>query len=269
MMSKLTSLKEAMQSLENDAVVALGGNTLNRAPMAAVYEMARQGKKHLHLVKTAGAMDVDLLCLAGCVQSVDAGFVSLESRFGLCRNWRRLVEEGTVQHNEHACYTVISALRAAACGLPFMPVRGLTETSLFEAEERFAKVRDPFGGSDLMVVKAIVPDVAILHVHKADEKGNAFILGSPYDDIILSRAAGRVIITAEDIVPESFLRRAENKAQIPHFLVDHVVHAPGGAAPCAVAGYYRADEDEVRSYLALPDKDSLFIWLHDRRRAYA
>ena len=93
--------------------------------MAAVREMIRQGKRGLRLVKTAGGMDVDLLCRAGCVSTVDAGFISYESEFGLAQFYRKAVQQGEVIAHEHACYTVISALRAASYGIPFMPVRGL------------------------------------------------------------------------------------------------------------------------------------------------
>ncbi|MHC1787153.1 MAG: CoA transferase subunit A [Christensenellales bacterium] len=265
MSSKLRGLKEAIAGIPDGALLALGGNTLNRAPMAAVYELARQGKRGLRLVKTAGGMDVDLLCLAGCVKSVDAGFVSLESFFGLCPNYRRQVEQGQVQANEHACYTVISALRAAASGLPFMPVRGLQESDLTRAGERFAKVRDPFNGGELWAVRAISPDVALLHVHLADHQGNGWIQGPCYDDLLMMKAAKRVILTAEKVIDPA-LSHPDSKAQIPHFLVDAVVEAPHGASPSSCQDVHPVDEEEIASYLRLTDQAALMAWLDDRRR---
>ena len=91
---KLCSLEEALASVGDGALTGLGGNTLNRAPMAAVREMIRQGKRKLHLVKTAGGMDIDLLCQAGCVSTVDAGFISYESEFGLAQFYRKAVQQG-------------------------------------------------------------------------------------------------------------------------------------------------------------------------------
>ena len=179
-MGKLMDLAQAVGGVPDGALLGLGGNTLNRAPMAAVMELARQGKRGLRLVKTAGGMDVDLLCLAGCVASVDAGFISYETAYSLCQNYRRAAQSGEVVAHEHACYTVISALRAASYGIPFMPVRGLKESDLVAANDYFAAVNDPFTGETLNAVRAIRPDVCILHAQLADEHGNARVEGPLY-----------------------------------------------------------------------------------------
>lgn len=265
MSAKVKELHQALEAVWDGSLLALGGNTLNRAPMAAVYALAQQGKKRLRLVKTAGAMDVDLLCFAGCVESVDAGFISYESQFSLCPHYRSSVEHGFVKANEHACYTVISALRAAAYGLPFLPVKGLLESDLIAANHYFAKVSDPFSGEELTAVQAIRPDWAILHVQYADELGNARIEGPVYDDILMSRAAKKVLLTAEEIVPISFFERSDRKADIPHFLVESVSLAPHGAAPCSCFGCYPVDEREVASFLEMSDSEMLPVWLNGRR----
>lgn len=260
-MKKLCSLTEAIQSIPDGSCVGLGGNTLNRAPMAAVFEMARQHKKHLRVVKTAGAMDVDALCLGGCADVVDAGFISYESQYGLAQRYRKCVQSGKVKANEHACYTVISALRAASYGIPFMPVRGLKETDLRAANDYFADVTDPFTGEKLAAVQAIQPDVAIVHVQIADASGNAYIEGPKYEDVLFSRAAKRVIVTAERIVGDGYFSGGEAKADIPHFLVSHVVHAPRGAAPCACYGHYEPDGAFIHAFLKLEDAEALQAFL--------
>ncbi len=264
-MGRLTTLSEAIGSIGDGALVGLGGNTLNRAPMAAVFEMIRQGRRGLRLVKTAGGMDVDALCMAGCVASVDAGFISLETEYGLAQRYRRAVQRGEVKANEHACYTVISALRAASYGIPFMPVRGLQVSDLRSVNAYFADVTDPFTGERLAAVRAIRPDVAVLHAQLADRRGNARFLGPAYDDVLLSRASGRVIVTAERIVGDDYFACQEEKADVPHFLVSHVVHAPRGAWPAACSGHYEPDGDAIRAYLALPDGDALRARLEGRR----
>lgn len=266
MIGKVKELKEAVEAIQDSVLLALGGNTLNRAPMAAVYALARQGRRKLRLVKTAGAMDVDLLCFAGCVESVDAGFISYESQFSLCQHYRSSVEQGLVKANEHACYTIISALRAAAYGLPFLPVKGLIESDLITSNPYFARVKDPFTGAELTAVKALRPDWAILHVQYADELGNARIEGPVYDDLLMSRAAKRVMITAEEIVPTSYFKRSERKADIPHFLVESVSLAPRGAAPCSCYGCYPVDDREAASFLELSDSYLLPDWLDRHRR---
>ncbi|MBP5160081.1 MAG: CoA transferase subunit A, partial [Lachnospiraceae bacterium] len=139
-MDKLVSLRDAVSLIKDGDVVAIGGNVLHRAPMAACMEIASQKKRNLKLVKTAGAMDVDLLCLAGCAESVDAGFVSYESEYSLAQNYRAAVQKGVVKGNEHACYTVISALRAGAAGVPFMTVKGLMYGDLIEVNHYFMRI---------------------------------------------------------------------------------------------------------------------------------
>ncbi len=260
-MNKLLSLHEAIAAIPDGATVGLGGNTLNRAPMAAVFEIVRQNKRSLALVKTAGAMDIDVLCLAGCVKSVDAGFISYESEYSLAQHYRLSVQKGLVKANEHACYTIISALRAASYGIPFMPVRGLIASDLIDVNSYFRRITDPFSGDPVTLVSAIRPDVAILHVHKADAAGNALILGPKYEDILFSRAAKKVILTAEEVVDEAYFRGSETKADIPGFLVSGVVHMPRGAAPCACHGAYGLDHENIKQFLSIKSANELPAYL--------
>lgn len=260
-MSKLMSLTQAVELIQDNDIVGIGGNALHRAPMALVSEIARQNKKNLHLVKTAGAMDVDLLCLAECVSSVDAGFISYETEYSLAGHYRKAVQSGAVKGNEHACYTVISALRAASMGIGFMPVRGLQISDLIDVNDYFTRISDPFSGEMITVVKAIAPDVAILHVQEADVNGNARITGPKFEDVLFSRAAKKVILSAETIVPESKFVFSKEKADIPHFLVSAVVHAPKGAAPCSCPSKYDIDRKLLEEFKAIKDKNGLVEYL--------
>lgn len=265
-MNKLTTLEQAVSLIGDGACVSLGGNTLNRAPMAAVFEMVRQKKRGLRVVKTAGAMDVDALCLAGCAASVDAGFISYESQYGLAQRYRRSVQSGLVRANEHACYTVISALRAASYGIPFMPVRGLKVSDLRKVNDYFADVTDPFTGETLAAVRAIRPDFAVVHAQIADSQGNAFFEGPKYEDVLLSRASQKVIVTAERIVGDGYFSGGGCKADIPHFLTATVVHVPRGAAPGACFGYYEPDDAFIRAFLELKDAEALDRFLSEGGR---
>jgi len=249
-MSKLMTLQEAVCLVDDGATVALGGNVLHRAPMGAAAELLRRGRKGLHLVKTAGAMDVDLLCAADALAAVTFGYIAYEPPYGLCQFFRRAVQEGRVQARENACYTVIMGLRAAVYGLPFLPVRGLDGSDLIAARG-FKKVANPYGEGEFVAVPAIRPDVAIVHVQEADEQGNGRIWGPKYEDALMARAARRVILTAERIVPtERFVAQPEC-TDVPGFLVDAVVHLPGGAAPCSCAGLYEIDDEMVRAFQAV------------------
>lgn len=248
-MSKCMDLSSAVALVRDGDTVAFGGNALFRSPMGAVKELIRQGRKELHLVKTAIAYEADLLCAAGCVSAVTAGFVGYEGEFGLCRWYRKGVESGAVRANENACYSVITAWRAAIFGVPFLPIRGMLASDLLDAVG-FQKVTCPYTGEELVAVKAIAPDVAFLHVQKADEEGNACISGPVYEDAIIARAAKKLVLTAEEIVPGSFFTQDPHRADIPSVAVTAVVHLPGGASPCAVSGCYGLDREELRSFLA-------------------
>ena len=266
-MDKLIDLQTAISAIPDNALIGLGGNALNRAPIAAVFEIVRQKKTCLEIVKTAGAMDIDILCLAGCVKSVSAGFVSYETEFSLAQHYRRSVQKGLVKANEHACYTVISALRAAAYGVPFMPVYGLMASDLIDANPYFRRITDPFSGDPVTIVSAISPDYAIVHVHKADKLGNAVIFGPKYEDVLLSRASKNVILTTEEVVGTDYFQSSEYKADIPDFLVSGVVHVPGGAAPCACHGLYEADASGIQSFLNIKDESGLPAYLAQIKEA--
>ncbi len=260
--NKLTSLQEAVALVGDGNVLAFGGNTLNRAPMAFARELARRGVKNLRFIKTAAAHDIDLLCAAGCVATVDAGFISYETQYGLANHYRRAVEQGVVKANEHACYTVMCALRAAISGAPFMPVRGLVVSDLLRENPAFSVVEDPFGTGPVAVVRAMRPDVAVIHVHKCDSRGNAIIEGPRYEDELLVRAAKTVIVTTEAVVADSSSEISAKTVQIPGFLVHSVVHLPGGAKPAACYQQYDPDEKVLQAFSQAKTPEALEAYLN-------
>lgn len=261
-MKRIISLKNAVSTLIRDGdTIGFGGNVLHRAPMAFVREIARQQKRNLKIVKTAGAHDIDLLCGANCVESVDAGFVSYETKYGLATHYRKAVESGQVTGNEHACYTVICALRAATMNVPFMPVHGLNAGDLLVENDYFVVVEDPFSGNPVTLVKAIVPDVAVIHVQECDASGNARIIGPKFEDVLLSRAAKKVIITTEQIVSESKMKFANETVDIPGFLVSAVIHTPHGASPTSCYKKYDIDDNVLTSFVKGKTKEELLTYL--------
>lgn len=261
MQDKRTTLAEAIAAIADGQTVALGGNTLHRGPSAAVHELVRQGRRGLELVKTAGAYDVDLLCGTGVASSVSAGFVGFETGYGLAPAYRRGVESGAVEAREHACYTVIAGLRAAIQGVPFMPVAGMVGSDLLDARG-FRTVVDPYGGGEVVAAQAIVPDVAVIHVQEADGQGNARIVGTRFEDVLMAQAARHVIVTAERIVDGVRFEATPEVVAIPGFMVAAVVEAPRGAWPCSCAGEYPQDDDFLAEYVRAsqsPERFSSFV----------
>lgn len=257
MHSKLASLESVIGSIPDGATIALSGNTLHRAPCAAVHELIRQGKRNLEVVKTAGSYDVDVLAGAGCLASAVVGFVGFENVFGLAPRYRKAVEEGQVRVKEHACYTVIAGLRAAIQGVPFMPVAGMFGSDLLSVQD-FRTVRDPYSEQEVVAVKAIRPDVAIIHLQEADAEGNGRIYGSRFEDVLMAEAARRVILTCERLVPSEDLARQPELTAIPGFLVEAVIVAPRGAWPLSCAGDYDYDYDYLKAYVEAAREDGTY-----------
>ncbi|SET24818.1 glutaconate CoA-transferase subunit A [Natronincola peptidivorans] len=267
---KLVSIEDAVQLIKDQDTIALGGNVLHRSPHAFVREMARQGRKNIKAVKTAGAHDIDLLCAFDVIQEVSAGFISYETEYGLAQHFRKAVEGGRVEAKEHACYTVIAGLRASVYGVPFMPVRGMVGSDLISARG-FKTVEDPYTGETVVAVERIRPDWAILHVQQADIEGNAKIIGPKYEDVLMSRAAKNVIITAERIVNSETLEKLPELTDVPGFLVKAVVHVPGGGKPGTCAGMYDLDKASLDKFKQLKTEEELRDYLDsfkskDRKR---
>jgi glutaconate CoA-transferase, subunit A len=260
-MDKRITLTEAAARVSDGATIAVGGNLLHRGPFAFVRELARQGRRELEIVKTAGAYDVDLLAAAGCLRAASCGFVGFENEFGMAPSYRRAVESGAVEAREHACYTVIQGLRASAFGLPFMPAAGFTGSDL-PAARGFKRVADPYTGEELLAIPRLRPDVAVIHVPEADAVGNGRVYGTQFEDALMARAAATVILTAERIVETAELARQPELTLIPSVFVNAVVHAPGGAWPGSCYPLYDYDPAAVSAYLAAAsDPDRLRDYL--------
>jgi glutaconate CoA-transferase subunit A len=264
MRDKRMTLTEAIAPIPDGALVALGGNTLHRGPGAAVHELVRQGKRGLEAVKTAGSYDVDLLCAAGCVTAVSAGFVGYETPFGMAPAYRRAVESGAVAAKEHACATVIAGLRAAIQGVPFMPVAGLQGSDL-PAVRGFRSMEDPYSGDEVFVIPRMAPGVALIHVQEADASGNARIVGTRFEDVLMAQAARRVILTAERIVDGSAFAATPELVAIPGFLVNAVVEVPGGAWPFSCTPLYEYDAEYLAAWVAAArDAETAAAFIEER-----
>jgi glutaconate CoA-transferase, subunit A len=259
----LTGLKVAAALVKNGDVLTTGGATFHRAPMEFLREVIRQGRKNLVLVDREPAIDFDLLIGAGCVAKVRAGLLAFEL-LGFAPNFRKKSESGEIVTKEGACQPIIAGFRAAAMGIPSLTVRGMLGSDLLEISEILGsqqQVVDPFTGEKLIAVRAIEPDVAVIHAHAADEYGNVRIEGPLYEDVIKAKAAKTVIVTAEEIIANEDFRRRPDATRIPHFLVDAVVHAPNGAYPCSCFNRYDADYEHIREYIAAVNNDRFAAYL--------
>jgi glutaconate CoA-transferase subunit A len=236
--------------------LAIGGFGTNRIPTAVVHEILRQRKQRLSFAGHTATHDFQLLCagnLTGRGQTlarVDIAYVvGLEAR-GLSPHARRVVESGTIVCTEWTNYALAVRLQAAAMGVPFIPTRTMLGTDTLERSA--AKVIPcPFSGMPLVALPALYPDVAAIHVHEADIFGNARLRGTSVADLELARAAKRLIITCERLVPHESFRLDPQQTAIPFFCVDAVCEVPYGSYPGNMPGEYFSDEDHLRKWLEL------------------
>jgi glutaconate CoA-transferase subunit A len=148
-----------------------------------------------------------------------------------------------LEWEEYSHFGMISRLQAGASGLPFIPMNQTGATCLEKANPNYRRVIDPFSGGEVIVVPPLCPDVAIVHVQRADAEGNAHIWGIIGEQKEAAFAARHVILTAEEIVDEDIIRSDPNRTLIPEFIVDAVCHVPYCAHPSYTQGYYDRDND--------------------------
>ncbi len=248
------SIDEALELIIDGDEIAIGGMSFHRNPMALAIAIAKSNKRDLKLIDREPGLAFDLLTISGRVKSVRAAMVSFEY-YGTAPGFRRAVESGEVEFIEDACEGIMAGLRAGAYGIPFMPSAIALESDLvrINVNRGLWKIgKNPFNESEeLVFVKAIRPDVALIHAHRADERGNVELMGPKYEDILKIQASRKVIISVEEVVPTEYFRRNPEKLTIPGFLVTAVVHAPRGAWPTSMYGLYQADYDVISKYVNL------------------
>jgi glutaconate CoA-transferase subunit A len=249
-MDKLCSLHDAIATDVQDGMsIAMGCGLESLIPFAASHEIIRQRKTDLTLIGPISDMQFDQLIGAGCVKKIIASWVGNVAA-GLGHNYRRAAEAEIphpIEIEEHSNFTIGLALQAAASGLPFLPTRSI-KGSDFASAPQFQPVTCPFTGEPLLAVRAIHPDVAILHVQRADREGNAHVWGNFGVMREAAFAAKKVILTCEEIVDHEVVLRDPNRTVIPGFLVSSVVHEPFGAHPSPTQGYSQRDDEFYFEY---------------------
>ena len=232
-------------------------------PFAASYEIIRQKRRNLTLIGPISDMQFDQLIGAGCVKKIIASWVGNVAA-GLGHNYRRAAETGIphpLEIEEHSNFTIGLALQAGASGVSFLPTRTV-KGSDFRSEDQFASIRCPFTNDELLAVRAIRPDVAIIHVQRADKEGNAHAWGNFGVMREAAFAAKKVILTCEEIVDHDLILSDPNRNVIPGFLVSSVVHQPFGSYPSPTQGYARRDDNFYFEYhKATRSREGFEQWL--------
>jgi len=248
MRNKVVPLEELGELVRDGETVALGGSWYANHPMAAVRQLIRDGRKDLHAMTIVGSVDVDLLAGAGVIGHLSFSMVTLEA-FGLAPNVRRGIESGALGFTEFTGLGLLIGLEAGHRGVPFLPYRGPFGSDIpAQYPEWYSTVACPFTGEELTAVRAINPDVAIVHALRADAEGNAQWDGTSGPDVDMAQAARRVVITCEEVVPRETIVANAHMTKVPGYYVDAVIEAPFGAHPTSHVPVYPLDAWQLMEY---------------------
>lgn len=241
-MHKLISLQDAVSRFVQDGDTLYAAGFTHLIPFAAGHEIIRQGKRELVLARATPDLIYDQMVAAGCARKVIFSYMG-NPGVGSLRIVRTAIEKGELEWEEYSHFGMITRLQAGATGLPFLPMNPTAVQDLSQANPNIKTITDPYSGRPVTVVPALNPDVAIVHVQRADADGNAQIWGIIGEQKEAAFAARKVILTAEEIVPEEVIRSDPNRTLIPAAIVDAVCHVPYAAHPSYTQGYYDRDND--------------------------
>ncbi len=252
---KVMSLDEAAALVPDGASVGIGGSTLSRTPMAMIWALIRAGRKDLFCARGITSNEGELLFASETSRHILTSWFSQGIVWGVSRIMRSYTESGRARFEEWSHMAVGLRFRAGAMGVPFLPMRSMMGSDVIGQLPDAKLMECPFTGEKLVLVPALNPEVALIHVQRCDPYGNAQIDGLPFMDIDLAMAANRVILTTERIVSNDQIRRAPDQTKIPFMAVDAVVETPFGSAPHECYGLYEPLFKHLDAYAAQIRRD--------------
>jgi glutaconate CoA-transferase, subunit A len=246
-MSKLVPLSKAVSEFVHDGDCVYAAGFTHLIPFAAGHEIIRQCRHDLVLARATPDLIYDQMVAAGCARKVIFSYMG-NPGVGSLRIVRTELEAGRLEWEEYSHFGMISRLQAGAAGLPFMPMNQTGATDLERNNPLIQRVIDPYSKNEVIVVPALNPDVAIVHVQRADANGNAHLWGIIGEQKEAAFASKCVILTAEEIVDEAVIRSDPNRTLIPGFIVSAVCHVPLASHPSYSQGYYDRDNEFYLSW---------------------
>jgi glutaconate CoA-transferase subunit A len=252
---KVVTLDEAAALVPDGASVGIGGSTLSRTPMAMIWALIRAGRKDLFCARSITSNEGELLFASETSRHILTSWFSQGIVWGVSRIMRSYTETGRARFEEWSHMAVGLRFRAGAMGVPFLPMRSMMGSDVIGQLPDAKLIDCPFTGEKLVLVPALDPDIALIHVQRCDAYGNAQIDGLPFMDIDLAMAANRVILTTERIVSNDQIRRAPDQTKIPFMAVDAVVEVPFGSAPHECYGLYEPLFGHLDAYAAQIRRD--------------
>ncbi len=239
---------EAINLIQDNHILALGGMTVYRRPVAFVRELLRRVNrpKNLTLLCFTAGIESDLLVGAGCASTVRSVYFGLES-FGFAPMFTQAAQQGTINVIEETEASIVMGIRAALAGVGFMPSLAWIGTDLPKLRPDVKTVIDPYTGEELIAFPAIHCDVAVIHGLEGDQHGNVKLNNNLGIDMELVYLADTVIVTVERIVDN--IERTTDGLLIPSPGADYIVHAPRGAWPTSCYPDYPIAGGEFLRYV--------------------
>lgn len=248
---KVLSVSEAIRRFVQDGdSVALGGWVIARCVIAAVHELIRQEKKNLTVCQGLSGLDTDLLVGAGCVSRLITAGGTLDA-FGLLNRVNDAFSKGKLAVENNSALGLATRFLAGSLGLPFLPSRAIMGSAIMDDlnnAKAAAEMKSPFNGENVILLKALNPRIAIIHVQRADKNGNAQIDGPIWDSQAMAGSAECILLTTEELVDESEIAKNPERTIIPAFKVASVSLVPFGAHPTSCYRYYDYDADQLKIY---------------------
>jgi len=255
----MTVLADAsvLTDIPSGSTIAVGGSGLSRKPMGLLRALLGGGARDLEVISFLGSVDVEFLLAANAIATLHTAAVGLEG-FGLAPGYRRARQEGTVRTIEWSEGSLCAAIEAAARGLPSLPCGTSPESQVVTVNPFLGAFPDPMTGAITVFARALRPEVALLHVPRADEHGNLFIDGDAGIDGLLARAAGRTIASASQITDEPAAGAAVSRIWVDAVVVDERGQWPTACHPLeqmdmAAVGAWAGSDGSDTSILELPD----------------
>lgn len=262
-MTKLIPLSQAISKFVHNGDTLYAAGFTHLIPFAAGHEIIRLGLKDLVLARATPDLIYDQMVAAGCARKVIFSYMG-NPGVGSLRVIRSELEAGRLDWEEYSHFGMISRLQAGAAGLPFMPMNYTGTSALESINPSINRVIDPFSGKEVVVVRALNPDVAIIHVQRADSQGNAHLWGIIGEQKEAAFASKRVILSAEEIVDEEVIRSDPNRTLIPGIIVNAVCHVPFACHPSYAQGYYDRDNDFYLNWDKISESSELVKkWLDE------
>lgn len=248
---KVMTLSQAASLVKDGDHIAVGGCMFTRTPLALVMEILRQGQQGLTLSKNLMCYEGEWFMAAERAEAIITSWLGIGLPWGISRILRENAENGKakVKYEDLSHMALGLRFRAGAMGIPFLPTLTMLGSDLMSVAE-VETMTCPFTGETLCLVPALFPDVALVHVHRADPFGNCQVDGYPFMDSDIAAASTRVLVTAEEIVSEDVIRRHPERTVIPGFMVDALVEVPYGSFPHECHGLYRADYSHFDEYVS-------------------